>query len=486
MHGTRRSAHSITECDFMKKNGLSTTHKILKLLALQREKAQYDIPEELKIHYSTVFRQLKKLEKKNLVKVVRTEEARKRGKDKKFFGLTLLGWLTCYGQNILTIEHISNLIVTFKEEIPLVLGKWDYFKKEGVEHIAEKHLLNTMKICEVKHQAEIMKRERIIKRCPRLVPDPVSKYDIEQQVGSERMLAVDITDVFLFFGLTRKYISEYRGIFDPLQLFDEIRLKEVFNRNRQLNFYRTQIGRRIEWSHLDFNLEFSNSILSEHKEYFDYPWQKFFNSEKYNQKLINMLFWKLDRESGSKTPFEKVVNAVFEGDYFSATFEMCKLYEAYNFQSIEEIYNKVFTCIEFLAIERIKNKLRNQTRRITPKQHREKYVKYLRKASLEICSAFQLFEIAFTKTWFLTFGQLTSKITLQEFEKNKDKIKAELLAFTKSLIKENNSELDNIDVSTLANMFKSEKSLNFGELQFWDFVKASKILVQQIQHTKSL
>ncbi len=185
----------------------------------------------------------------------------------------------------------------------------------------EKQLVNTLKICEFKYQSEVMKSERINKS------ESICDKDSGNKLISERMLAAEVTDVFLFFALTRKYSREYRGLFTPLSLFEKIRLKEILNRNKQLNFYRTQIGRRLEWSHLDFEVEFSSSILGENKEFLDYPWQKFFDSEKYDRKLIDMLYMKLDNERDFKTPFEKIVNAVFECNYFSATFEMCRLYE---------------------------------------------------------------------------------------------------------------------------------------------------------------
>ena len=443
----------------MEKNGLDTTQKILKMLALQREKAQYDLPEELEIHYSTVFRQLKKLEKKNLVKVVKTEKARKRGKDKKFFGLTLLGWLTCYGQNILTTEYIPNLVEAFKDEVPLILGKWDYFKNEGVEKIAEKHLVNTLKICEFKYQAEVMKGERVNKS------NSICDKDPSDKLISERMLAAEVTDVFLFFALTSKYSSEYRGLFAPLSHFDEIRLKEVLNRNKQLNFYRTQMGRRLEWSHLDFEFEFSSSILGKNKEFCDYPWQKFFDSEKCNRKLIDMLFMKLDKERDFKTPFEKIVNAVFDGNYFSATFEMCKLYEAYPFVSVDEIHNKLFTIIEFLAIERIKQKTRNL--HLTPEKYREEYTKCLRKATLEILAALQLFKIKFTQVWVTIFGQLTLNVSLKRFEQNKEQSKAEALASTESWVKDNNIDLGKVSHTVFVKLLKPEDVSSFGENLWW-------------------
>jgi len=428
----------LTECDNMSKNGLDTTHKILKLLALKKEMPQFDIPEKLGKAYSTIFIKLKKLEQKKLVKVVRTQTSKKRGKPKKIFGLTLFGWLICYGQNVLTAEHIPRLVEAFKDEVPLVFGKWDYFKKESVEKIAEKHLMNTMKICEFKHQSELIKNERIKKSFKS--SKTMCNKDSFNKLFSEKYLAAEITDVFLFFGLTVECSIEYDALINSLSDSERIKLREVFNRNKQLNFYRTWIGRNPKWSHLNFDFEFSGSISDgERKEFFDYPWQKFFDSEKYNRKLIDMVEWKLDQESGFKTPFDKIVNAIFEDDYFSATFELCKLYEIYPFISVDEIYNKIFTCMQFLAIyiKTIKHKT---------KYHND-YKKSIDKATLEILAALHFFDIKTTQVWFMTFGQLTLNMPLKKFEQNKERLKPKALAFTESYIKKNDLSLD--DSSTI-------------------------------------
>jgi hypothetical protein len=172
-----------------------------------------------------------------------------------------------------------------------------------------------------------------------------------------------------------------------------------------------------------------------------------------------MLFMKLNQESGFKTPFEKIVNEVFEGNYFSATFEMCKLYEVYPFMSVDEIHNKLFTTIEFLAIERIKQKTRN--RYLTTEKYREEYTKCLRNATFEILAALQLFKLNFTKVWVTIFGQLTLNVPLKRFEQNKEQSKAEALASTESFVKDNNIDLGNIDATVISKLLKNEEKQFF-------------------------
>ncbi|MCW4003710.1 MAG: helix-turn-helix domain-containing protein [Candidatus Bathyarchaeota archaeon] len=70
-----------------------TTNKILKVLAQNKEYAQYDLPDAVGKDYRTVLRHLKKLEKDGLVKVDRLEPAQKGGKEKKIYTLTLLGFI---------------------------------------------------------------------------------------------------------------------------------------------------------------------------------------------------------------------------------------------------------------------------------------------------------------------------------------------------------------------------------------------------------
>lgn len=72
---------------------IQTSLKILKMLAQKRECAQYDMPKLIGKDYHTCLRHLRELENDGLVKLVRVEPAKKGGKDRKIYTLTLYGLL---------------------------------------------------------------------------------------------------------------------------------------------------------------------------------------------------------------------------------------------------------------------------------------------------------------------------------------------------------------------------------------------------------
>lgn len=128
----------------MPKQRINTQRAILWALALGKEISQYDLPEHIGKHYSTVLRRLKDLETMFLVKVDREERSRKRGKDKKIYTLILFGLIEVLKDReaFVAIEKISE---NWSELLPLILGKWRFFKAQGCEKIIAPRLLRAAK-----------------------------------------------------------------------------------------------------------------------------------------------------------------------------------------------------------------------------------------------------------------------------------------------------------------------------------------------------
>lgn len=105
---------------------LKTVTAILRVLAFEREVAQYDLSNKVNKHYSTIFRQLRKLEEKNLVRFVRKERSKKKGKDKKFYGITFLGLLQIlFRMTDLEIDEIAKI----HSDKWLIFAEWSFLSK---------------------------------------------------------------------------------------------------------------------------------------------------------------------------------------------------------------------------------------------------------------------------------------------------------------------------------------------------------------------
>lgn len=89
------------------------------------------------IAYSTVHGSIKALETAGRVKILREEKSQK-GMSVKVYGLTLEGilWLSSRLALHLIIDQLAE---NYKDALPLIFGKWNHFKKFGVDDVA--HLL---------------------------------------------------------------------------------------------------------------------------------------------------------------------------------------------------------------------------------------------------------------------------------------------------------------------------------------------------------
>ena len=108
-----------------------TELQILEVLALEKEFAQYDMPKRIGKNYRTVLRHLHDLTENGLIRLSRTEESKKGGKNRNIFTLTRRGLhLALTGEKVW--ENIDGVARNYADELPLIFGKWDFFIKKGL------------------------------------------------------------------------------------------------------------------------------------------------------------------------------------------------------------------------------------------------------------------------------------------------------------------------------------------------------------------
>lgn len=122
----------------MSKSEIKTEEKILEFLALNKEMSQYDLTHEIGVDYTSILRQLKKLEDEDKVKVLRTERSNEEGKTKKIYSLTFLGvvqlFLNWNNKDVETIDVVS-VAKNYPNIGLLSFKKFPVFKKAGLEYL---------------------------------------------------------------------------------------------------------------------------------------------------------------------------------------------------------------------------------------------------------------------------------------------------------------------------------------------------------------
>jgi len=116
------------------RSSIETSLKILTLLAVKKESAQYDMPKQIRKDYRTALRHIQNLEKQGLIKLARFEPASKQGKDRKIYTLTKAG-LSAALEGTEIWKDIDTVANNYREFEPLIFGKWDFFEKKGIMNI---------------------------------------------------------------------------------------------------------------------------------------------------------------------------------------------------------------------------------------------------------------------------------------------------------------------------------------------------------------
>jgi len=115
------------------RSSLMTDYKILKILAVEGEYAQYDLDKRIERGYRTVLRRLKALTKDGLIRVVRTEKSKKGGMKKKILSLTETGLLFALANKDVwpNIDQVAN---NYQNVLPLIFGEWQFFLNNGLRN----------------------------------------------------------------------------------------------------------------------------------------------------------------------------------------------------------------------------------------------------------------------------------------------------------------------------------------------------------------
>jgi len=186
------------------RSSIETSLKILTLLAITKEAAQYEIPKEIRKDYRTALRHIQMLEKQGLIKLARTEPASKGGKDKKIYTLTAAGLV-----GILGYQHIYDCIdqvaMNYHSIFPLIFGKWQFFKDNDCGDIAMHRLKDTMYLTH-KYMGASLPRllsEEYLERLGRLKPE-FEKVDFEPLD-----IIDDVTKHFLLFPVVTSFTMSW-------------------------------------------------------------------------------------------------------------------------------------------------------------------------------------------------------------------------------------------------------------------------------------
>jgi len=109
---------------------MDTTTKILEILALEKKniwEIRETLASEKPISYPGVLAQIKKLEEEDYI------EHRKGKRRAKFYSLTLHGLCELLARNDqLVLDNFDRVVKLYRELLPGIFYKWDYFKQEGV------------------------------------------------------------------------------------------------------------------------------------------------------------------------------------------------------------------------------------------------------------------------------------------------------------------------------------------------------------------
>jgi len=111
-------------------NGMITSAKILKILALNEDFAQYDLPKEIDRRYRQVIRCLHDLRDKDLIYLKRREQSEKGGKEKNFWAITFHGLIEVL--KYLDDKEINSVAQKHRGQW-LIFAEWPYLLRKAEE-----------------------------------------------------------------------------------------------------------------------------------------------------------------------------------------------------------------------------------------------------------------------------------------------------------------------------------------------------------------
>jgi len=131
----------------------------LSLLACEGPKTRYDLFKKTGIMSSSTAHKIIGRLKNEFIEVKREEPFRIREIVKKFYGLTFQGLIVALVQPE-NLKHMDQIARKHEELFPLLFGKWQHFKENGVEEI---ELTNVVKwLCQLALQKGAVSVEMVL------------------------------------------------------------------------------------------------------------------------------------------------------------------------------------------------------------------------------------------------------------------------------------------------------------------------------------
>jgi len=110
----------------------NTDREFLLYLARNVESNKYDIHKKSGKSYSNVYNSIKYLLEKGLIEKTRSEPGKKnRNMKVDYYRLTDAGWMPISGYKPFW-QHIDEIAERNESKLPLIFGKWDFFRKNAV------------------------------------------------------------------------------------------------------------------------------------------------------------------------------------------------------------------------------------------------------------------------------------------------------------------------------------------------------------------
>jgi DNA-binding PadR family transcriptional regulator len=109
---------------------------IIQALAVHKEIGQYEMPKETGLSYRTILRNLRPMEKRNEIKLIRTMPSEKGGKEKKIYAITFKGLVhalsNCFSKDRRFRKDLEAIIKAHPDKL-LTFKKWPLFEKADLK-----------------------------------------------------------------------------------------------------------------------------------------------------------------------------------------------------------------------------------------------------------------------------------------------------------------------------------------------------------------
>lgn len=121
---------------------LEKTIKLLGCFALNREVTVEQAAEAIKRDYTTALRMMKHLEKAHLIKLNRLERTSPKGKEKRYYRITLYGLESFLNYCSVkgTLQNIIRQVAQVHSDMLLSFAKWDKIEAAGCEKLCLRNL----------------------------------------------------------------------------------------------------------------------------------------------------------------------------------------------------------------------------------------------------------------------------------------------------------------------------------------------------------